>query len=60
VIEAEAENVIEAAELGLDAAVRYGESGEEFNLSKHSRPKDLQDVAAKLLDAEEQGRGEPE
>ena len=41
-------------------AVRYGESGEEFNLSKHSRPKDLQDVAAKLLDAEEQGRGEPE
>ena len=40
--------------------VRYGEKGERYGISKHSRPEDLRDIAARLLEAEERDRGEPE
>ena len=36
--------------------VRYGESGKRYGISKRSRPEDLRDLAARLLEAEEQDR----
>lgn len=40
--------------------VRYGETGELYGITKHSRPIDLRDIAARLIEAEERDRGEPE
>lgn len=36
--------------------VRYGESGKRYGISKHSKPEDLRDIAAKLIEAEESDR----